>query len=126
MDDQEAFEKAAADTAASLLRRGHSGQRWSMDDGTSIQGWTIDSDNYREEILPTKGSNYWKESWGSSAKILATNGTFWAYNVSYVESSNLGSQTQKTESLHQIPSSLFVGSQEKPFSRWKAKLERLP
>lgn len=126
MDYQEEFEKTAVDTAACLLRRGSTGQRWSLDDGTSVKGWTIASDNYREEILPTKGSSYWKEAWGTSAKILATDGTFWEYRVSYLQSSNLGSQTQKTESLRKIPPSSFVGSQGKPFSRWKAELERLP
>lgn len=63
---------------------------------------------------------------GRFRKILAPDGTFWSHSVSYVESSAIYPNTEKTESLQPISINFFVGSKGKPFANWKANLERLP
>lgn len=58
-----------------MQRRGRLPRRWTLDDGRSITGWEIDSNNYSDTVTPSGGSNFRKESWGNSWKILTADGT---------------------------------------------------
>lgn len=126
MDYRDDFEQTARKTVAALQKRGREPKTWTADDGTSVTGWPFRAMKpYREDILPSADSNYWRESWGHTTVILATDGSFWHYHFNGHADSN-DPVDRVSESLSRYPVSWLVGDRGKPFSGAKAELERMP
>ena len=127
MDYEADFLQTVRETLAVLKRRGKDARTWSDDKGNTVTGWSIENQNYHDEIFPNSrdGQNFWKETWGHSDVILATDGSFWQHSFSGEESANYP-EGRTTEHISTLEIRYFVGSEGKPFSKAKEKLERLP
>jgi len=127
MDYEEDFLQTVRETLAVLKHRGKDARTWSDDKGNTVVGWSIEYQGYHDEILPNsrEGQNFWKETWGHSDVILATDGSFWKHSFTGEESANYP-EGRITNHIWPLEISYFVGSEGKPFSKAKEELERLP
>lgn len=128
MDYEADFLSTVRDIAAQCLARGKQAREWSDRQGTSVKGWSIET---QDRPITTRGNpgargGWFEESWGDSATILATDGTLWSYVFEGYEGSDYPNGAQLSTSVAPIGTRQFVGRAGKPFAEWKAKIERLP
>src|SRR5688572_29187123 len=95
---------------------------YTADDGTAIQGWSIETISSwdKEEHF---SRNSFREVWGSTERILTTDGQFYRY---YENREERETGLKHDKCLYIQESRDLVGSKGKPFSELKGKLERLP
>lgn len=90
--------------------------------GIEHAGWRVDSRSKNSE----KGSyaGWHEEYWEQAVTLLLPDGTFKEVG-SWASESNDGKK-ESSEFVYDRALNYFVGDRGKPFSAWKAKLERLP
>lgn len=125
MDYEESFLTTVKSTIDALRRKDRKPREWEDDEGRKVEGWEYESRPYSNEVPPTPTSRYWRESWGSTTSILATDGSFWSFSHSSEQTSERP-ETHVTVLLSPVSLSFLVGRRGKPFSEVKAKIERLP
>lgn len=125
MDLEEDFWQTVNETIETLKRREVPAQTWTPEGGPDIVGWSIYSTPQQSKLdgSPTSGA-YWRESSWSYTNILATDGKLWEYGKQWTEGSSIEG-TEFYSSAREVPRGYLVGSSGKPFSQYKAKLERL-
>ena len=90
--------------------------------GVTYTGWVVDSRSKNSE----KGSypGWREEYWESAQLLLLPDGTF--KEVGSWNSEDSQGKKDGSEFVYDRDLNHFVGNKGKPFSEWKAKLERLP
>ncbi len=123
MDFEQDFLATVQEVVQQLVGRGIAPSTFTFD-GQTIQGWVIDSTSH-DDLKGSPGSGgYWEEYWDRGQWVLRDDSTFWECGFWGSEAST--GKKEREEWMRAIPLSRFVGSEGKPFSKWKAKLERLP
>lgn len=123
MDLERQFLGAVADAVTALRSRNVPTTTWNSDDGRQVQGWTYSTDSYSSE--KRLSANEFRENWGNSTVILATDGSFWQHNFDGEESTARPTPVM-TNALRTVPVNSFVGRKGKPFEEASAKIARLP
>ncbi|MEV8377150.1 hypothetical protein AB0P21_30695 [Kribbella sp. NPDC056861] len=124
MDYQEDFESAVRDAVASCVKRNRQTRDWKDDQGNSATGWSVEQESWGPNIEGNPGGGWWRERWGNREFILAVDGKIW-YSQFNGEDSSASPSYQGTR-MELVPESWLVGNKGKPYSEWKAKIERMP
>jgi hypothetical protein len=124
MDYEDEFKAAAADAVVACRSRGKATRTWTGDKGNKVTGWELMYESWGPDVEGAPGQGWWRERWGNRTHILAMDGTFWYHQFNGEESS--GRDRYMGTALEPMPGSWLVGDKGKPYSEWKAKIERLP
>lgn len=131
MDYEGDFLAAVASVTATLRSRGKEPRDLTYD-GKTVRGWVLETTHHSEktDIPPSSRSAldfHIEEYTENGYRVLAEDGTFWEVSRWHHEIGNgSGGSVDSGQRCQQLPLSFFVGTEGKPFEKWKAELERLP